>query len=290
MIIDISNIDLNNKTLIFETSHIFCEKLYFPLCFKFKDKYIPVFSYDNNWNLPDKWILSTLDKTEKILMEKAGMILKNRELNLVEKGNFLENFDTIDDELLELIKLKKNKNGLEIIKKLSSFSKMVKNSVIKHNFNLQLLSLLFDFNEEEINRIFKIFDIIPLSTGGKRGILENLYDIKKIKNYSIKEILEEIDFHIISEIENKPEASKKFVNEIFKMKFPTLSKIEKKYLELRGHLKFERGVFIVKPEFFEDENYEIKIKFKNIEELKKRVKNVEEISENPYMKEIMELI
>jgi hypothetical protein len=299
MIKKIEDINLENRSLIFETEPIFTHKELYPsLCLKIDNEFVPCFDYDKNWILPKEWIIAEYNNIEDFIFSKLDMVKNFKDLNIIEKSNFISlligiekfNDEKITKEVFPLLSIKKGIKNLTLLRKIYNSSKNIKKSIIKHNFNFQLTSLLFDFDENDINSLILIFDNIPLSSSGKRNILEYTYDIKKINNYSISDILEKIDFHIISAIENKPEAAKKLVEKINLLKFPNLSIMEKKYLELKGHLKFEKGVFILKPEYFEDENYEIKIRFKNIEELQKRVKNIKEISENPYMDKILKLM
>ena len=293
--INLENIELNNKMLIFETTPIFRERLYYPLTFKFDNVWIPIFDFDDGWELPKKWFQFD-GNMEKLLEEKIGIM--GGKLNLHEISNLIsifENFLNYDEnrlisDLLPKLSIKGGKRSLNLLKKLSSLPEKLKNGVAKHNFNLPLLSILFDFEKNEIENILSIFDEFPLSGGSKRKFLEDCYDIKVAMELNLQNILDRIDFHILRGVENKPEASKKLMENIHRLKYPTLSEVERKFTELRGHLRFSKGVFFIKPEYFEDENYEIKIRFKNIEELKERIKNLIEISENPYMGEILNLI
>lgn len=140
-------------------------------------------------------------------------------------------------------------------------------------------------------KVLNIINSLKLGRNRIKELINFLEEISLKENITIEKILSDNNFLLILNKDNlnRNQKIKHLWNYLKKRRFPLLTQAELIFKKKKKLLKLLPQIILIPPKYFEKEEYEIKFKFKNEEELKKIAENLLNISSNKTLKEILEI-
>lgn len=211
--------------------------------------------------------------------------LASRTLNEVEKGMVLGRLITylprtqVIKEYMTLLGLSSHQDTLDFYVKLDQdLENVVKEEVVKGNISLPSVRELLEMDKNSRLSICSLMKDIKFNLNQQRQLLEYLDDLSNISGKSIPSLLEDTEVQGItmSERLNSPQKAKNLLRLLRARRFPTLVQAEQDFKRKISKLDLPDGVEINIPAFFEGPNYELRILFKEGEELREKLHQIYE--------------
>lgn len=220
-----------------------------------------------------------------------------RELNPIEKAEvinrllnvFKVNEGEIIQKYLSLISLQPNRNVFKMYLSLIDLEDEIKHALIGKTIVVRTAIELKTFVVEDRLKIFNFMLNLKMGTNKQQEIITYLKEIHKRDNVSIGQILSEKELSRI--IEDKkltiPQKANKARWFLRKKRYPKLIEAEKHFAKKLKELKLSPEITITPPPYFESDEFELKFKFKNPEDIKKLGENLQEISKSEILKDLL---
>jgi hypothetical protein len=188
-------------------------------------------------------------------------------INLYEKLLFMKKMRPYinPDKLQKKTKLNIPINP-ELLSKLDLLcSNDYKNVLIDEKICLQAALKICQFKKKEQKVLLKIFQKISFSISQQLKLIEMVEELIFRDKCAIQDIMNKVKINRFLDQE-KPQ--KKVLSQIFELRYPLYTKMEKEWQEEVKKLKLPNQVSIFHAPFFEKKEIELRAKFKNLDEVK----------------------
>lgn len=261
-------------------------------------------------DLPPATTLPMITVSRRVMSLKEALFLSisenqsTRTLNLIEKSNIISicaallkmaEGDVIR-EVMPLLQLQPSKNQMLDVLKLRSLPAAVADYVVAENIPLKVAKRLAQISPDAMEILF------PLATGLKMGqnrldeILNHLDILTHREDKPLGDLLEEIltipgisTLLTAREIES-PKKLEALRAHIRKRAFPTISAMEETFSRNSKSLQLPHNILLTPPNYFEGDRMDVRLTFKNKEELKSAAEKLLESAKSDAIKNILSLL
>ena len=201
-------------------------------------------------------------------------------LNPVEKSLFIKIFlGDIGDEIYKILEIPLNRNmasGYSKIYRLPDFAKeLIASGEVNEINAIKVVTL---FKEEYWGKLFEFIHKLKLGIKKRDEILEMIYDISVRDSLDIDEIIESDEIAKIQGLKiDPPHKAERIFNIIFKKRYPERSAFIEKVSQKLKKLRLPKNVRLETPRDFEKWEFDIRIRFKNSEELKEGIEKIDSL-------------
>lgn len=211
--------------------------------------------------------------------------LASRPLNEVEKGMVLSRLVSylprarVSKEYMALLALSSHRDTLDFYVELDEgLEDVVKKEVVKGNISLPSVRVLLEMDGDSRLSLCSLMKEVKFNLNQQSQLLEYLDDLCNISGKSIPSLLEETEVRgiIMSNRLNSPQKAKNLLRLLRAKRFPTLVQAEQAFNRKVSMLNLPDGVKVNVPAFFEGPNYELRILFKEGEELRGKLHRISE--------------
>ena len=212
----------------------------------------------------------------------------DRIYNPVEKGIILhkavENFGFNEIEIIEIIhpfiRLDKNLHDLSRYNKVVSYSERLKESIAEGRITLDAAKHINEFSSEDFESILLVIEKLNPSASNQKIMIDFLEKISLKDSVTINKILKEVEISEIIEDMRMTQSQKcsKFMDIIKSRNLPLYSKAEEIFRELKKKLKLPPKVQLEHSPFFENPDFEVRIKAGNTGELSEILKKLSDLT------------
>jgi len=241
-------------------------------CQKLSISLIPVFVMQEQsdreiFKIPIFENLSIRDYTQ---IEKAVVIRK-----LYDFGESPEN---IIKKYMTLLKVPPHYDVMDAYMKIDKLNKKIKEIAHEKKWSFGTLELITEFTENEIQALYPFLK--ELSLNKQKQLVENIFEISKKRDVSVKNLLSSREYLKIQNQENLSSVQKaeKIHLLLRKKRNPTLSAWRESLVKLNDSLDLPEEMTIMPSKFFEEDMISIKLDLKNRDELKKNIDKLKELS------------
>ena len=253
------------------------------------------------WNRIPCWILSEskISPLKRLLLNLYDN-LATRKLNEVEKGMVLSRLCSwvpryeVLEVYMPLLDLPSHEPTLFFFTRLErELDPRIKEYLVQKNLSLQIAKLLLEMEPEARSQVFSVISNIKFNINQQKYLIDYIIDISNIENKPIPEILKEPSFEEVftNKHLNNPQKAKAILKLLRARRLPSLVKAEELFKKRVSALDLPDAVRISVPQYFEEPDYRLEVRFREGKELKKtinrlaRIKGLEEL-ENPWEKDV----
>jgi hypothetical protein len=239
--------------------------------------------------------IAKLAISENSLMRNLNFVEQARALSILkkvcpnEKPN--EKSDKKTDEKMLLkeahrLNLPNNINMIYKLLKINEMPDIIKQGISNDYIALPTALMLFNFSFKEKMFLSQILNELKLSLSKQRHIITLLKEIAAKNNIDILKVFEDgklkqlFDENFEKDKNFKANALTKRLNE---MRYPSITKAFEKFNTFKKGLKLNPKITLKPPANFEGKDYEINMKFKNKEEIKKHKKDIEVVEKGLFL-------
>jgi len=217
---------------------------------------------------------------------RADDLLIAELISKISKESKLPESDLVN-EILVFFGINPSVNNLKKYIAVSEVGSELKSSYLNDKLSIEQLFMLSEIenNDERRDLFTMFFNKFKFNNNESRDIIKDLMIIKHREKTSIKKIAELI-YSNLKENANKNELRK----EIKKLCYPKLTDVEYTYMESINNLKLPDNIkFVVHP-YFESNDIELRIKFKDSKELSNAVELMESNLKKGKIKDLLGVI
>ena len=219
-----------------------------------------------------------------------------RPLNLIEKSrsiemlsDFFKDINRLSEEL-SILGLPEHPSMIKMLKGLCHLPEPFQNSILSNTISLAMVLALAGMSENDANGFIKLFNTLNLSLNKQREIVRLVKEIAMREDKSILQVIEES--HLIriltnEEFDNNQKAQNIRIY-LKQRRFPTIAIVEKSYEKYLQKLNLEKGFRLIPPTNFESPTYTLQLSFNNMTQLRGLKTAFEALTENPYLKKIVD--
>ena len=202
---------------------------------------------------------------------RSNDLLKAELINRIQKESQLGQDELIND-VLTYFELNPSISNLKRYSSISTLSDEIKSAYLDDKLSFEQLHMLSEIkNSEDRTDIFRCFlASFKFNNNESRDLIKDLIIIKQRDNISIKKIWGLIKEDLGEKV-NKNDLRKV----IKKICYPKLTGVEKSYQKRLNELTLSDNVRIVNHPYFESNDLEVRIRFKESGELSEAIKNLE---------------
>ena len=212
--------------------------------------------------------------------------LTQRKLNDVEKAMVLQrlshfiNPEEIVARFMPLLDIPSNQKTLDLFLGLEELEDPVRVSVASERVSLRVAGLMRNLDTDDRLKINELFTALKLSFNQQWEVIQWIVESAGREGRTPQEILDDEALAEIlhDNIMSNPIKSKTIVKLLRERRFPSLVKAEKEFKKGVSGLSLPKGVKIIPPPFFEEENYRIEIGFSQGKDLKEKVEGLSRLS------------
>ena len=205
--------------------------------------------------------------------------ISTRNLNEIEKSIILHKFihlfqiseENVISEFLPLLNSGANKAVLNRYLKLVFLEDNVRIAIVEDFISVDNALALLEMSRFDRQSIFDLYQRLQLGKSNQKELIRFLSEIAKISNRSIIQIMEDKGIKDILSNEKITSPRKiEHIKEVLKrMRYPSFSRSESNFQNLKKDLKLPPNIILRPPLFFEGEKYKIEFSFKNQAEFNK---------------------
>lgn len=203
--------------------------------------------------------------------------IAHRNFSPLEISEFLNYFsqnlpeNKIITEILPIFKIRSSKDELKKYLILSSLNEDEKIAVKAEIYNVKTARNLINLSNDNRKTLLKLYEEIKPSVSYQQIILELLMEIAKRDKITFRDIISEKDIErFVSDRKISPQQKTFHLREYLeRRRRPIFSKAVDEFNKIIKSLRLPKNIKIQPSEFFEDEEWILSAKFKNIDELKK---------------------
>ena len=191
-----------------------------------------------------------------IKVDKGDIELIFNIINVAEKLNF--SLDSIY-KIFSITNFQTGKRGFDYYKGIKEFSEKLKNEVF--NKKIQLNEAYIFHNSFKNDNYDQFLNLLPLNLtfSEKTTILRYTFEISKMKEISLSDIIKNIDFS----------SKEKLIESIKLLRFPNYEETKRIFADFLKKLALDKNIEYV--DTFESEDYKFFIKFSNKKELLEKI-------------------
>jgi ParB family transcriptional regulator, chromosome partitioning protein len=203
----------------------------------------------------------------------------HRKMNYMEQSialSKLANFYGSENEFIKITKTLGFGDNSEYIKKLITLRTLIpelQQSILSGAIPMSIAIDIGRIDEESMLEIIHVFEEIRPTLNQQKEILSLIWEISKIKNFPVKEIICGTNINEI--INNRDLARAQKIKNLrtclHKMRFPAITDYYDHFNELVHHLSLPNKIKLAPPENFEDVCYSMILKFKSVKEFESHV-------------------
>ncbi len=212
--------------------------------------------------------------------------LTTRSFNPVEKGMVLALLTSqiSREEILKffmpLLGLPRHEPSLDLHLIIAKeLNEEIKIAVALGRMSLQAISELICLLQEDQANVYKTIHYIMLNNNYQIQFIDLLKDISIITETSISRLLLREDISDIINDKNlsNPKKAKKLMDYLRDLRNPTLAMAEKAFKETLRSIGLPEGDIIVAPQFFESPYYELRVRFRDMDQLGKKLDSIKSL-------------
>ncbi|MGI9534610.1 MAG: ParB/RepB/Spo0J family partition protein [Thermodesulfobacteriota bacterium] len=202
---------------------------------------------------------------------RGNDLYKAELINRIRENCGLEN-EQIVNNLLPFFGLNPSTNNYNKYIKIALLDSDIKQSYNNEHLTFEQLQMLGEINDNGLRAdIFRLFlTKYKFNNNETRDLLKDLFNIKNKENISIKMISEAV-YNKLDDNSNKND----FRKELKKICYPALTKVEKVYSDRIKDLNLSNKIRVVNHPYFESNELEIRIKFKETDELRDELNDLD---------------
>jgi hypothetical protein len=180
-----------------------------------------------------------------------------------------------------------------MIKKLKGICHLpepFQNSILSNTISLPMVLELAGMAEDDAKALIILFNTLKLGLNTQREIVTLVKEIAIREDKSILQVIEEL--HINKILTNEDLDKNQKVHKIRlclkQRRFPTIATIEKSYEKYHQKLNLDKRFKLIQPTNFESPTYTLQLSFNSMTQLKSLKTAFDDLTENPYLKKIVE--
>ncbi|HSQ85168.1 MAG TPA: ParB/RepB/Spo0J family partition protein [Desulfobacterales bacterium] len=246
-------------------------------------------------------------KLEAMILDPDTMRLKcikyaitdnafQRSLNLIEKSRCIEMLSDIFIDInrlsseLSVLGLAEHPSMIEKLKGICHLPEPFQNSILSNTISLPMVLELVGMLEADANTLIILFNTLKLGLNTQREIVTLVKEIAIREDKSIPQVFEELHLNKILSNKNLDKNQKVHKIRIYlkQRRFPTIAIIEKSYDKNHQKLNLDKRFKLIKPTNFESPTYTLQFSFNNLTQLKSLKTAFDALTENPYLKKIVD--
>jgi hypothetical protein len=233
------------------------------------------------WNRIPCWILpeSKISPLKCLLLNLYDN-LATRELNEVEKGMILSRLCSwvpryeVLEVYMPLLDLPSHEPTLFFFTKLErELDPKIKEYLVQENLSLQITKMLLEMEPEARSQVFSVISNIKFNINQQKYLIDYIIDISNIENKPIPEILKEPSLEEVftNKHLNSPQKAKAILKLLRARRLPSLVKAEELFKKRVSGLDLPDEVRIFAPQYFEEPDYRLEVRFRDGKGLKKTI-------------------
>ncbi len=246
-------------------------------------------------------------KLEAMILDPDTMKLKcikyaitdnafQRSLNLIEKSrciemmsDFFKDVNRLSEEL-SVLGLSEHPFMIKKLKGICHLPEPFQNSILSDTISLAMVLELAGMSEDDAKGLIKLFNTLKLGLNTQREIVTLVKEIAIREDRSILQIIEESHLNKILMNEDLDKNQKVHNIRIYlkQRRFPNIAIIEKSYEKYRQKLNLDKRFKLISPANFESPTYTLQLSFNNMTQLKGLKTAFDALTENPYLKKIVD--
>ena len=202
-----------------------------------------------------------------------------RNLNEIEKSIILHKFihlfqvpeGSVISDFLPLLNPGATKAVLDRYLKLVYLEDNVRIAIVEDFISIDNAITLLEISRVDRQSIFNLFQRLQLGKSNQKELIRLFSEIAKISNRSMVQIVDDkaIQDILSSEKITSPRKIEHIKEVLKRMRYPSFSRVESNFQNLKKDLKLPPNIILRPPPFFEGEKYTIEFSFKNQAEFKK---------------------
>jgi hypothetical protein len=203
-------------------------------------------------------------------MEKAEILARLKKFGEQEKR--------IIRHYLPLLDIPQSLSHLDTYVAFSQFDTEVKRAITEKNMSFSSVKILAEFTSQEQNLLLPL--LLPLGQNKRKEILEDLLEISKRNDISVKDLLLSDEAKAIQNTETlTPLQIADKTRFLFKKKrYPAFSAWKSSFDSLLKKMKWPEEITLSPSPFFEEENFTVTFSFVNKEHFKTSLLKLEKLS------------
>ena len=219
-----------------------------------------------------------------------------RPLNLIEKSksiemmsDFFKDINRLSEEL-EVLGLSEHPSMIKKLKGICHLPEPFQNSILSNTISLPMVLELAGMAEDDAKALIVLFNTLKLGLNTQREIVILVKEIAIREDKSILQVIEELDINktLTNEDLDKNQKVHKIRICLKQRRFPTIAIIEKSYEKYHQKLNLDKRFKLIQPTNFESPTYTLQLSFNNMTQLKSLKTAFDDLTENPYLKKIVE--
>lgn len=232
----------------------------------------------------------------KVFLRAFYENLATREFNLMEKAeilaklkNFGEQEKRIISHYLPLLDIPQTLSHLDTYVAFTQFDARVKRAITEKNMSFSSVKILAEFTSQEQNLLLSL--LLPLGQNKRKEILENLLEISKRNDISVKDLLLSDEVKAIRNTETlTPLQIADKIRFLFrKKKYPAFSAWKDSFDSVLKKMKWPEEIMLSHSPFFEEENFTVTFSFANKEHFKTSILKLKKLSSRDEFSDIFKM-
>jgi hypothetical protein len=220
----------------------------------------------------------------------------HRPLNLVEQARGIHKLkahiphENVLKELSSLLGFPPNQKVFEKISAFGLLAETIQAGVLENKLSFEAAVDLCEVSPEDSLVFFELLERLKLSQNKQKEIIALVREIAIIEGLQIPAVLRSLDTDSIlgSPDLNRNEKGTKIRMGLKMRRFPSLAKAETVFAKAVKALKLDEHMHITHPPCFEGTSYTLRLAFKSLSDLHKRLMSLDGLVKNPAMKKLLE--
>jgi len=196
------------------------------------------------------------------------------------------NENQIRDEILPLLKIPNNKKNLDKYILIGNLSGEILDAYYSEKITFQQVAL---FSKLKIEGKLEILNNVvlefKLNNNEAREVLNEIEEIVNRDNQTVLDIIQFIHSRISGSLDKNS-----FRYELKKLRYPEFVSVENKYKSLLKELDFPSSINLVCGQYFEGNDFELRMKVKGSQELKESLLSISEQIDNGKIDKLLSII
>ena len=237
------------------------------------------------------------DKDElKVFLKAFYENLATREFNLMEKAEILARLKKFGEQekriirhYLPLLDIPQSLSHLDAYMAFSQFDTEVKRAITEKNMSFSSVKILAEFTSQEQNLLLSL--LMPLGQNKRKEILEDLLEISKRNDISVKDLLLSDEVKAIQNTETLTllQIADKIRFLFKKKRYPAFLAWKNSFDSVLKKMKWPEEIMLSPSPFFEEENFTVTFSFANQEHFKTSLFKLEKLSSRDEFSDIFKV-
>ena len=221
-----------------------------------------------------------------------------RPLNLIETARSLEMLSRCHDSTEQLIKaamrlnLPGSPDHVSKLLRLATLSPTIQGAVLDEVVTLSMALTLADLEEPIADEWVRIFRDLNVGLNRQRELLTLVTEIALREEQSTAAVLFDTPIRqFLSPSSDDMTAAQKYrllAATLRRRRFPNIARAERRFQDLLQTLPLGPQAQLIPPTHFEGTDYQLRLLFRNLEELQRHLQTIEELSQHSAFKDFLE--